>query len=393
VKVKPLKITRVQRTSDLEIYRDAWRDLASGVPTRSPEWMLVWWQYYSTPEDELCVLLFHEPGGTLVGLAPLYIQTMGKRITVRLLGSGDASTNHTTWLAAPGWETSVSRKVAQFLLDLMPGWNRLEFEFVDADDLAINATMTYLVENGFLLRRTPRHNCWKIALPATWNDYLKMLSKTHRKRCRKLQSEFLESGRVRVHRVTSDADFDEGFNILLRLHAARWGDANMPLGGFSDRRFLEFHKTVARELMRRNQLLLAWLEYQGKPVAVEYQFIDKRTVYSYQAGMDPAVDDFSPGNLSIMTAIQYAIAQGCDTFDLSRGDQPYKANWRATPTSCHDIRIWPSRISGRLEHMLWGVRTAGVYARKLAGQWLKSRVPPRIVDAGLRMLHFPGGKR
>ena len=158
-----------------------------------------------------------------------------------------------------------------------------------------------------------------------------MLSKTHRKRCRKLQHEFFDSGRVQVHHVTSEENFDQGFDILLQLHAARWSEAGKPLGGFSDRRFREFHKTVARELLNRKQLLLVWLEYKGKPVAVEYQFIGQKTVYSYQAGMDPAVVEFSPGNLSVMASIQYAIAQGCDSFDLSRGDQPYKSNWRATP--------------------------------------------------------------
>ena len=93
-----------------------------------PEWFLVWWQYYATAGDELCVLLFHEPGGLLVGLAPLYIHKAGKRTTVRLLGSGDASTNHTTWLAAAGWETPVSRGVAQFLLDFRARLEPLEFE-------------------------------------------------------------------------------------------------------------------------------------------------------------------------------------------------------------------------------------------------------------------------
>ena len=234
---------------------------------------------------------------------------------------------------------------------------------------------------------------WKIALPATWDEYLKMISKTHRKRCRKLQNEFLESGQVQVHRVMGEANFEQGFDILLQLHAARWGEKNKPLGGFSDQRFREFHKTIARELLNRKQLLLAWLEYKGRPVAVEYQFIGQKSVYSYQAGMDPAVVEFSPGNLSIMASIQYAIEQGCNSFDFSRGDQPYKANWRATPTACQDIRIWQDRFQGRLEHALWGVISMAVHVRKLAGRWLKAQVPPRIIDTGRRMRQPLGGKR
>src|SRR5450631_2170459 len=116
--ISPLQTTRISSLSDLDAHRGAWRTLALGAPMRSPEWLLVWWQFYAAPNDELCVLLFHERGGSLVGLAPLYIETLGNQRTVRLLGSGDASTNHTTWLSAVRWEHRVSTTVAQFLLGM-----------------------------------------------------------------------------------------------------------------------------------------------------------------------------------------------------------------------------------------------------------------------------------
>ena len=360
---------------------------------RSPEWLLVWWQHYCAPNDELCVLLFHEQGGALVGVAPLYIEIRGKRRTVRLLGSGAASTNHTTWLAAAGRENLVSSAVAQFLLGLLPRWHSVQFDAVDVDDLAINATVRQLVGNGCLARSKPLDNCWKIALPATWEEYLMMLSKAERKRCRRLQHLFIESGRVRVHKVSSPADFQRGFAILLQLHSARWGEAGKQLGCFSDQRFREFHEKVALELLKTEQLLLVWLEFDGRPIAVEYQFIDKKTVYSYQAGMDLSVSEFSPGSLSILASIQLAIAQGCDYFDLSRGDQPYKAHWRATPTACHGVRIWADQVSGRMEHAIWGMCNLVESRKKLAVKWIKARVDPRCIDLWRQMHQAVTGKR
>jgi len=162
-----LQTTRIQHASDLDVYLDAWRGLANGVPTRSPEWLLVWWQFYATPKDELCVLLFHESGGALIGLAPLFIRLEGKGLTVRLLGSGSACTNHTTWLAASGCETQVAYAVAQFLIDFKPGWNKVMLESIDADDETINTTLAYLAKKGLFLIRTPLTNCWRIALPST----------------------------------------------------------------------------------------------------------------------------------------------------------------------------------------------------------------------------------
>jgi CelD/BcsL family acetyltransferase involved in cellulose biosynthesis len=387
-----IQTTQIRSLSDLEDYLDAWRVLADGTPMQSPEWLLAWWQHYAEPDDELCVLLFHEPRGQLVGLSPLFIQIAGKRRTVCLLGSGDASTNHTTWLAAAGWETWVSRAVTQFLLGLKPGWNCVQLDSIDADDISINATVTCMEEKGCLVLRKQLHNCWKIALPSTWEEYLMMLSRLQRKRCRKLQRYF-ESGLVRVHKATNTADFHRGFEILLHLHGIRWGEPDKPLGCFSDQQFRAFHETVALELLKRNQLLLVWLEYDGRPIAVEYQFINKKAVYSYLAGMDPSVTEFSPGNLSILASIQYAIAEGCESFDLSRGDQPYKAHWRATPTPCYGIRIWPDHLSGRLEKVIYGILNQAEAGKKRSVKWIKARVPQRFINAWRQMHSIVTGRR
>ncbi|MDD2582055.1 MAG: GNAT family N-acetyltransferase, partial [Desulfuromonadaceae bacterium] len=391
--ITPLKTTQVRILPDLEDYLDAWRVLANGTPMHSPEWLLVWWQFYAKPDDELSVLLFHEPEGALVGLAPLYIRIEGKRRIVCLLGSGDASTNHTTWLTAAGWEQRVSKAVAQFLLGLKSGWNCVQLDSIDADNMAVSATVTHMAENGCLVRKIPRHNCWKTVLPSTWEEYLMMLSRSHRKQCRSLHQRYFESGRVRIHTVTSTADFHQGFEILLQLHSARWGDSTKLLGCFSNQMFREFHETVALELLKRNQLLLVWLEYDGKPIAVEYQFIDKRAVYSYLAGMDPSVTEFPPGNLSIMASIQAAITHGCETFDLSRGDQPYKAHWRATPTACHDVLLWPEHIPGRLNHAMCGMCTLAEYGKKQAVKWVKVRTPQHFIDVWRRLRYTMTGKR
>ncbi|MFA7402536.1 MAG: GNAT family N-acetyltransferase [Pelobacteraceae bacterium] len=389
-----LKTTRICSLSELDVSLDSWRVLANGAPMQSPEWLLAWWQCYSGPDDELSVLLFHEPEGLLAGLAPLYIRIAEKRRTVCLLGSGDASTNHTTWLSAAGWEERVSHAVAQFLLGSESGWDCVQFDSVDTGDVSINATAAYMADWGFPVHRRPLHNCWKIVLPSTWEEYLMMLSRSHRKQCRSLQQRYLESGLVKLHTVTDSTYFQRGFEILLQLHSARWGESDKPLGCFSDQRFRRFHETAARELLLHNQLLLVWLEYEGRPIAVEYQFIGNTSVYSYLSGMDPSVTGFSPGNLSILAAIQRAIAQGCETFDLSRGDQPYKAHWRAAPSACHEVSIWPNNPSGRLAHAMRSMRTLSECCRKRVVKGVKTLVSQRVIDT-YRQIHsvMPGKRR
>ena len=380
VMTEALQITRIKSAAELAPFLDDWRELASSVPMRSPEWLLGWWSIYGGDNDELCILLFHAPKVGLVGLAPIYLEDVKSRATYRIIGSADACTHHTTWLAAVGYEIRVGTEVARFLLNHKTEWKRLFFEAVDADATAIHATIDFLRANGCLCHQRQIHSCWKISLPDTWDDYLMMLSRSHRKRCRKLQRKFLDSGMIKLRQVKTESDLRQGFEVLMKLHGARWGNVKKPLGVFSDQRLREFHEKVSKNLLACSKLRLAWLESDGKPIAAEYQFYDSKTVYAYQAGIDLSMDAYSPGKLSMMTAIQFAIAQGCEFFDLLRGDEPYKTNWRATPVACYDLRVWQKQAMGRIEWAMWNGYT-------LAAQWLKILLPPRLINMGLRLFH------
>ncbi len=337
---------------------------------RSPEWLLGWWEIYGA-DDELRILLVLDAEGALIGLAPLYLQNRGGFSTLRVLGARDHCTHHTDWLAAAGWELPVGREVARFLLQCRQEWRRLLFEAVDADAEALRGTVAHLREAGCLGHRRPINSTWRIDLPGTWEEYLLTLSRSLRKRCRKLQRQFFASGKISIRQVREETDLPEGFRVLLQLHATRWGSARQPLGVFSEEKFRAFHELVAKALLAQGKLRLAWLECAGRPIAVEYQFCDATAVYAYQAGLDPAADELSPGKLSMMAAIQFAIARGCTAFDLLGGDEPYKANWRAVATARHDLRLWQRGMRGYLEWTAWNgyMTVAGQLKAILPARW------------------------
>ena len=377
---KPLRTRRIHTVSELTPLLDDWRTLASDAPMRSPEWLLGWWDIYAAPDDELHVILVFDSAETLVCLAPLYRQKVGGYATLRVLGARDNVSHHTDWPSAVGWEARGGSEVARVLLQGRKGWKRLLFEAVDADAVAIHATMSHLTGQGCLGHQRQINSCWKIRLPDTWDEYLQMLSRSLRKRCRKLQRDFFDSGKIRIRQVEDEADLHEGFEVLLKLHAARWGSDRQPLGVFSDQKFRSFQETVSRTLLADRKLRLAWLECDGKPIAVEYQFFDEEAVYAYQAGLDLSEKEYAPGKLSMMAAIQFAIARGCQSFDLLRGNEPYKSNWRAVPTACHDLRLWQRGMRGYLEWALWNTYMMTV-------KLFKPVLPDRLIHRFFKLFH------
>jgi CelD/BcsL family acetyltransferase involved in cellulose biosynthesis len=255
-------------------------------------------------------------------------------------------------------------------------WQRLLFEAVDEEASSLRATMECLDEKNCIVHKRRINSCWKISLPPTWEDYLKTLSRSLRKRCRKLHRDYFETGSICLRQVEKIEDLPKGLALLQKLHAMRWGTPRQPRGVFSDPRFSSFHEKVAHALLSSGQLRLAWLEQGGVPVAAEYQFFDRDTLYAYQAGLDVSTGAYS-GKLSMMAAIHFAIDHNFRWFDLLGGDEPYKANWRATAVECHDWRAWPCSFRGYVESTCW--RTYMTTAKGL-----KSLLPDQVIQCFLR---------
>jgi CelD/BcsL family acetyltransferase involved in cellulose biosynthesis len=114
-----------------------------------------------------------------------------------------------------------------------------------------------------------------------------------------------------------------------------------------------FLTEVSAGLLRAGALRLYWLELDGEPVAAEYHIRDGATVYAYQSGIDPDKLTQQPGQLITLATLREAIAEGAQAFDFLRGDEAYKAHWRAAPMPSWDLRITPNKSKARLRHSLW----------------------------------------
>ncbi|MEA1951615.1 MAG: GNAT family N-acetyltransferase [Planctomycetota bacterium] len=106
-------------------------------------------------------------------------------------------------------------------------------------------------------------------------------------------------------------------------------------------------------MLRGGHLSLHVLDIDGIPAAAEYQFTGGGIRYAYQSGIDPDRLRMSPGRVIMVALVRWAISQGYHTLDLMRGDEAYKAHWRAKSRKCLEIRIVPSRLAPQLRHSMW----------------------------------------
>jgi len=351
---------------ELAPYADDWDRLSAGTPFRSWAWLSTWWRHYGQADGSgpaaprlfvLCVFDFDD---TLVGLAPWYLDGRGPSgRVVRLLGSGEVCSDYLGVLCQAGMEDRVAQVMADHLTELAAAdgrdplrWDLLELEGVDAQDRAVSRLIEHLAERGNTVHRRAGPNCWRIELPHTWDAYLAMLSKSHRRQLRRLQRKLLDSGRAVLHSVRQSDELPPAIDLLVDLHQRRRRALGEP-GCFASTRFTAFHRAAMRQLLLQRQLQLHWLELDGQPVAAEYHLAADGVIYAYQSGIDPDALDRQPGRLITLATLRRAIEQGYRAFDFLRGDEPYKAHYRARPRPSLSVRVVPDRAAAQLRYGLW----------------------------------------
>ena len=183
---------------------------------------------------------------------------------------------------------------------------------------------------------------------------------------RRLETRYLDTGRAVLRPTSTDAEFDPAMDALIDLHQRRWQAQGEP-GCFASPRFTAFHRQVGRRLLQQGLLWLYRLELDGRTIAADYGFTGDGLLYAYQGGVEPEALEDEPGRLMNVAALKQAMQAGLRGVDYLRGDEPYKAHFRAVPRRSSELRIAAPRSSARLRQTAWN-------AGENFKQWAKRRL-------------------
>ncbi len=366
-----MHVIAYQSIDALAIWSQQWHALAQGVPFLQWEWFRNWWQIYGEDRTNhatsraLYTVCIHDDADTLVAVAPWYIEhSTSQGRVIRFVGSGEVCSDYLSILCLRGREQEVAQSLANFVshdhhpLDEwlngsdFPRWDLLHLEGIDAKDKVVSQFAAEMKRHGNTVEQSLGDNCWRLALPDTWEGVVGQAPKSQRKHLRRANKRLGDIDKFRVCSVDSEADFDRGFEVLTTLHQARWQGRGQS-GCFSSERFRAFHYRVAAELLQREKLRLFWIEYEGQPIAAEYQLLGNGVVYLYQGGLNPKFLSLEPGRLALVAGMQWAIEHGYEAVDFLRGDEPYKARWGARPRAEIQMRIVANHPTAQLRHRVW----------------------------------------
>jgi len=291
----------------------AWSQIAERRSPASifltPEWIAVAREHDSAEAVTLAV------GGD----APHGIAALARDLDGTLRFAGGELTDEQDVVAPAGQERSVATAVADWIAAERP--RRIRLEFVPEDAPTLEAIAGVLGACGYQVERSRLITSPRLGLPRDFETYVQSLGKKERHELRR-KIRRLENATQATFRWASSTDAERAAALdrFFALHRLSRGEK----ADFMTPDVERFFRDIADALAPLGRLRLGVLRAHGQDAAVLFAFAYRGTLALYNAAYDPALASLSIGIVSHAWAIREAIAEQFDTYDLLRGDEPYK---------------------------------------------------------------------
>ncbi len=352
-----MELRLLRTVAELEAIKPAWLELLAcsraNEPTLSPHWLLPWWKQFGAREGRQLLVGVFEDAGNLVGMAPMVRRTSWHRGCIPLrvlefLASGEPArdaicSDYLNLLSRPGYETPVADAFADSLASGEFGaWDTVSLCMMDAETGSAERLRVGFARHGLQATVQETTRAPFIALPHSWEEYTKQLSKKNRQMIKYTLRDFdrWAGSDQCVREAKTVEDLERGSLILMSLHKLRWEKAESG-GVFRSPFFLGFHHEAMRALLEAGALQLLWLVARGQPVAAMYNLVWNNKVYFYQSGRNPELpSQIRPGAVIIAKAIQKAIEEGRREFDFLGGVSTYKMQLATATRSIVRLHVY-----------------------------------------------------
>jgi CelD/BcsL family acetyltransferase involved in cellulose biosynthesis len=334
-------VERIDRIEGFRCVKSAWESIYRRDP--ESQFFLSWtWLagVFEAHPGAWFVLVARDAGGEYLGFLPLYQKAVWSKSRNRIRNEIEFA-GRLFWadyggvLCLPGCEDDVLPAFARHLKRM--DWSHIYlkgFRVSDrryelfmgpfADDRLAVESLTARTDDGESDNLVSPY----VDLPDTFERYLvERLSSNTRQKVRRYLRKVESSLEYRLT-VSTPATHGRDVRILEDLWRTMWGSLK---GSRTDRLAVMYRTIVARGL-RDECVLMPVLWHRETPIGLLASFIDqtKSRLLFFVSGRNEGFDDVPVGLVLHACNIRWAIEHGIRTYDLLRGDEPYKRSLGAT---------------------------------------------------------------
>ena len=375
-----MTVSEVRTVEQFNSLRVEWNELLrqSGADTvfLTHEWLSEWWEAYGTVGD-LRILLARDASGMLRGIAPLRrraVRRYGRTFEVfTFVGDGSGDSDYLDFIVHKDDEESV---MGAFFRALKPYSDRgvvLEINTTPESSGAYGLVRRFAESTGMVWSEIDIP-CSTVALPPTWDAFLKTLASRFRTKIRSVQRAVREQAAVRFEMCHTPAQLQEYLPALFDLHTRRWAKSAKPgVFGGDDKR--QFYKGMSQAMLDRGELVFSALRWQDKILACQYGFVHGQVYSQLQEGYEPESEHWNLGLALRAWSIERLLEAGVTEYDFLAGTGRNKSDWGATIKMSKMAVLAPQTTAGALycRGPQWVVAARQAVKRISPGKWLEAR--------------------
>jgi len=340
----------VSTDAGFDLLENEWVKLHLACPVsvfQSFEWLRTWWRHYGRPSKRRSLyIIVVERDVHCIAIAPLFIDSsttfpFGALRQLHLIGRRDS--DYLDFLILPKDREPALDAIAALLQSSRQMWDGVVLEDLPASSIVRTGLADRLRTKGWTVEADITDDCPQLHFGGNWEDYLQKLDGNFRRdllrRVRGCEKKFS----VEFEVLTEPGEVYDAFDDIVRLHQHRWEQIGEP-GVFSKEYFIQLQKEAIPLLAKRGWVRLVFLRVNGKRVAGNYTFLYRNCFSVYLLGMGDAGDAnmYSPGKILHVKSIQFAIDQGCTTYDFLRGVERIKFQLGGTSHYNWVVTLYPA---------------------------------------------------
>jgi CelD/BcsL family acetyltransferase involved in cellulose biosynthesis len=366
-KYSPMTAYVVSREDDFDFRSSEYLALyerSQATPFQHPIWLSNLYEVLAPPRKaQKQVVTVRAEDGRIVLVLPLVRRRLGP---LRLIEYADLGVND---YAAPVVDRdavaslAADRQVSMKIRRMLGRFDLLKIDRVaDSPDLMLS-----LIAGTTAKRHA--YDTHLVILPENAEAWHAQLDPKFVRHLERKYKRLRPKGERRLRIIDDVAEVESLMERMQTFRAARFAE-HRGTDLVQDPDCFSFYSAVARASVENGPGSLAVLEVASEPAAVSLNLIDRdRDIYVLVGYDVERLRNYSLGLLIVDELIQNAIGRQQAYFDLTVGDEPYKADFGARPRPVFEIRVQRTLL-GRIVVIS---RTVYLRARRLAKQIVMAR--------------------
>jgi len=307
---------------------------------QTPEWTKAWWlsfgQHYS-----LCSLIVFS-GDQVIGIVPL----VRRQNSLQFLGTPEA--DYADIICEERRAAEVLAVALKTLLESVEGWKECAFQHLSKHSRVVRYYNRLPRGIRSRVQCVPAERQQTIILRDQRERVFKSLLGKHH--TRRLQNKLRKAGTLQFRHLETPQEVEQYLPDFFRHHVRR----HAALGRRSScatPEFCQFIWALIQELGPSGRVRFGVLELDGRPLAWDLGFLVNGKFLLYQHTFDLDAWHYTPGEVLLWNALEYARDHVTREFDFGKGDELYKDRFANYSRETYSLFVEPRGLGGRVRGM------------------------------------------